>query len=172
MTPHEKDYLLAELCSGADALTEAVKGLTEVDALIRLAPDQWSAIECVEHVAVSEEYLFARILEAKLDQTTAMNRDREALIMKVGLDRTRRIPSPEVGKPKGRFGTLVEAVNGFLGARKATVAFVQNCHDDLRSKFTTHPLVPGRVNCWEILLMIAVHPRRHAQQIREIAIPR
>jgi hypothetical protein len=30
-----------------------------------------------------------------------------------------------------------------------------------------HPLL-GPANCYEILLIIAIHPHRHVQQIREI----
>jgi hypothetical protein len=32
---------------------------------------------------------------------------------------------------------------------------------------TTHPLIPV-VNCYEMLLMMAAHPLRHAKQIEEI----
>jgi hypothetical protein len=34
----------------------------------------------------------------------------------------------------------------------------------LRAKVAIHPVL-GRVNCYEMLLMMAAHPRRHAEQI-------
>jgi hypothetical protein len=40
---------------------------------------------------------------------------------------------------------------------------------DLRRELTSHPLI-GVVNCYEILLMMAVHLHRHARQIEEIAL--
>jgi hypothetical protein len=39
---------------------------------------------------------------------------------------------------------------------------------DLRVWGTDHPLIPGTVSCYEILLLIAAHPERHARQVREI----
>ncbi len=51
--------------------------------------------------------------------------------------------------------------------RERTVRLAGNCEEDLRLKTTSHPLV-GPVNCYEILLLIAVHPQRHAKQIEEI----
>ena len=72
-----------------------------------------------------------------------------------------------MGRPTGRFDTLAEAVESFLATRERTVRFVETCDEDLRSKPMTHPLM-GIINCHEALLSIAVHPRRHASQIREI----
>jgi hypothetical protein len=45
---------------------------------------------------------------------------------------------------------------------------VEGFSDDLRFWLTDHPLIPGPVNCYEILLMMSVHPVRHAEQIAEI----
>jgi hypothetical protein len=47
------------------------------------------------------------------------------------------------------------------------VQFAETCQEDLRCKITSHPII-GKVNCYEMLLMIAVHPHRHAKQIEEI----
>jgi len=58
-------------------------------------------------------------------------------------------------------------LQGFLAARERTIRFVENCNEDLRAQSTTHPIL-GTVNCYEVLLMIAVHPHRHAKQIAEI----
>jgi hypothetical protein len=44
---------------------------------------------------------------------------------------------------------------------------VYSCNEERRSKLTTHPIV-GDVNCYETLLMMAVHSRRHALQVEEI----
>ena len=69
--------------------------------------------------------------------------------------------------PTGRFATLAEAVESFLATREQTVRFVEACDEDLRAKPMAHPLL-GPINCHVALLLIAVHPRRHASQIREI----
>jgi DinB family protein len=168
MTPAEREQLLAELDRGEQSLAAAVKDFREEDASVRPAPDRWSALECLEHLVLAEEYLFSRVFAGQSNGSTMIGRDREGAVSAVALDRTRRIESPEMAKPRGRFATLAEALDGFRAARKTTRGFVDSCNEDLRAKFTTHPIVPS-VNCWENLLMIAAHPRRHAEQIQETA---
>jgi len=167
MEAHEKEKLLADLKSGRQALLDVLSGVTEDVAARIPPPGKWSILECVEHLAVSEDYLFSQITASHPSAVPMVNEKREALIVARGLDRTRTVSSPEVGRPTGRFYTLAEAVQSFLANRERTIRFVQNCGEDLRSKLTSHPII-GSVNCYETLLMIAVHPHRHAKQIEEI----
>ena len=168
MHPHEKEKLLADLDSGQKVLMDVLRDVTEDEAARSPAPGRWSVLECVEHLAVSEDYLFGQIVASHRSETRMINKQREAVTVAVGLDRSRKIQSPDVGQPTGRFSTLAEAVERFHAARKRTIQFTESCTEDLRCKITTHPLIAGDVNCYEILLMIAAHPHRHAQQIEEI----
>jgi hypothetical protein len=167
METQDKEKILTELHSGRKAFLAALTGVTE-DAAARIpSAGKWSVLECVEHVAASEDYLFLQIIQSQSSDVPIRNASREAAILTRGLDRTVPVPSPEVGKPAGRFATLSEAVQHFLESRERAIRFVEDCVEDLRSKQTTHPLV-GTVNCHEMLLMMAVHPHRHAKQIAEI----
>jgi len=167
MEADEKQSVLAELASGQEVLLSALREITGDAAVRRPAPDRWSVLECVEHLVVSEDYLFSQMVASHHSDRPIVNDRREALILSRGLDRTVKVPSPEVGRPTGRFSTLAEATERFLASRKRTIDFVEGCDDDLRSKLTTHPIV-GIVSCYETLLMMAVHPRRHALQVEEI----
>jgi hypothetical protein len=69
--------------------------------------------------------------------------------------------------PSGRFATVDQAARAFVVSRERTLRFVQSCDDDLRAKVTQHPVI-GAANCYEMLLMMAAHPYRHAVQIAEI----
>jgi hypothetical protein len=170
MEAEERARLLAELESGRKALLDVLSGVTEEVAARRPAPERWSVIECVEHLAIAEDYLFSQIAASCCSDAPTLSmpsRNREALILSRGVDRTRPVQSPEGGRPTGRFATLREAVQYFLASRERTVRFVENCREDLRSKLTSHPII-GTVNCYENLLMMAVHPLRHSKQIEEI----
>lgn len=92
---------------------------------------------------------------------------KEAGIRARGADRTRPAVSPEAVRPTGRFASLSDALRHFLASRAETIRYVENCCEDLGSMLTTQPLL-GPVNCQETLLLIVVHPERHAQQIDEI----
>lgn len=159
--------MLVDLEKGRKALLDALSGVTEEIASSSPAPGRWSVIECVEHLAIAEDYLLSQIAASCYSDAAVINKNREALILSRGLDRTRTVQSPEGGRPTGRFATLGEAMQYFLASRDRTVRFVENCSEDLRSKLTSHPIL-GTVNCHENLLMMAVHPLRHSKQIEEI----
>jgi hypothetical protein len=63
--------------------------------------------------------------------------------------------------------TLAEALSVFSSSRDRTIAYVQNLQEDPRLRTAHHPLI-GDVNCYETLLIMAIHPHRHTQQIQEI----
>jgi len=167
MEADDKASLLAHLDGGRKALLDALSGVTEDLAGRVPAPGSWSVLECVEHVTVSEAYLLSQIASASESRNAVPNRQREALILSRGADRAKGLTAPDVAAPTGRFSTLQTAVEEFIAARERTVRFVENCEDDLRAKNTSHPLV-GTVNCYEMLLMIAVHSLRHSRQIEEV----
>jgi hypothetical protein len=167
MEAHEKVEILKALESGREAFLDALNAITEDLARRSPAPGRWSALECVEHVAISEDFLFSQVTQATPSDVPVVNQEREVRILARGTDRTNPVVSPEVGRPTGRFSLLADAVQHFLDRRERTVRFVESCQEDLRSKLTTHPLL-GPVNCYEALLLMAVHPQRHAKQIQEI----
>jgi hypothetical protein len=167
MDSAEKRKMLDDLEAGSQALRDALDGIGQEQAAVRPAPDRWSVLDCVEHLAVVEEYLLGRLESAQPALEPVGTALREARIAERGADRSRRVPAPEMAHPRGRFATLVEALGHFQSMRARTVRFVENCRLDLRRQATTHPLI-GAVNCHETLLMMAMHPVRHAKQIAEI----
>ena len=167
MDKEEQIEILNALRSGQQAFLAALDGITEDFAAKRPGPERWSALECVEHVAVSEDFLRSRITQAKHAGAPLINKLREAGIVARGADRTRPSLSPDAVRPTGRFANLSDAVRHFVASRAETIRYVENCSEDLRSMLTTHPLL-GPVNCHETLLLIVVHPERHAKQIDEI----
>jgi hypothetical protein len=166
MTEQERQEILNSLEQGKAALRNALQGVTEEMAARSPAPGSWSILGCVEHLVISEEYLFRQITESEQAGAPLINERREAAIPVRGLDRSWRMESPPEGSPSGLFPTLSEAVERFLADRERTIRFVRENTEDLRSRITSHPLM-GTVNCHEMLLSIAVHCLRHIKQIEE-----
>lgn len=167
MQPHEKQELIDSLTAGRRTLIDAVDGVTE-DLAKRAEDGRWSILQCVEHLALAEDYLFGQILAATPNDTPLVNQRRERIIREHGSSRSRPMAAPEAATPQGHFATLAEALAAFSASRARTVAFVESYTMDLRAQLTTHPVVTGPVNCHEMLLMMAVHPFRHASQIQEL----
>lgn len=166
MQTSEKQEMLALLAAGRQALLEAVEGVSAQEETKEPAPGCWSVLGCVEHVGLVEDYLFARLEEGRCVEATGIDPKREKLILERTAKRTRRLPAPEAVVPVGKYATVAEALAAFEASRARTVRYVEECCEDLRAKLTTHPLL-GPTNCYETLLLIALHPARHAEQIRE-----
>jgi hypothetical protein len=169
MEEHDRQAIAERLNKGRDALLNAARGVPEDVAHRAPGPGRWSILECVEHVAVAEEYMAAQIVAAKSSAAPLINKQRETAIQERGLDRTNRRESPDVARPKARFTTAQDAMQHFLACREKTIHFVENCNDDPRALLAEHPTL-GQVNCYEMLLLMAVHPARHASQIEEIKV--
>ena len=170
MLEPEKQEVLTQLDEGRKALSEALAGIDEQMAVWKQMPTTWSILECVEHVVASEEFLLSRLMAARGSASTPPNPTRERMILERGIDRTTRVESPAVGRPRGRYLHLQDAFTGFSAVRARTIDWVGGLEGDLRSRLTDHPLIPGPVNCYEMLLIISVHPRRHAEQIQAIRV--
>jgi hypothetical protein len=168
MLSSDRQAILDELQRGRQALGDAISGVDERQAVVQPAPGRWTIVECIEHLTRAEQYMLTRLQEAYRSDQSHDNRPREAMILSRGADRTRPMESPEMGKPDGRFHSLGEALAAFDAARVQTIRYVEAFEEDPRRWITGHPLIPGPVNCYEMLLIIAVHPARHAKQIAEI----
>jgi hypothetical protein len=167
MESSEREQILALLEESRTAVTAAVAGVTDEAARRVPAEGRWSILGCAEHIAISEDYMFAQIGKASTPETPLINREREAKMLARGADRSRRIESPPEGHPTGAFPTLAAAFGHFLTSRERTMAFVRDCQEDLRAKTTWHPVLK-EANCHEMLLSIGLHALRHAKQIEEI----
>ena len=80
MKLHDKEAILAELQRGQAALLHALKDVPEDGAGRAPGPGKWSILECVEHLAVAEEYLLSQMISARQCDAPVVDERREALI--------------------------------------------------------------------------------------------
>jgi uncharacterized damage-inducible protein DinB len=153
---------------GESALNAALAGIDPSAALVRPAPGRWSVLEIVEHLAASEAALLDRLRQAAPSSVTHADPAREARLESLALNRERRIDAPDPVRPTGACSTLAEALDSFRAIRAQTIQFVADFPSDLRSSLVQHPLIPRPLNCYEMLLLMALHPIRHAAQITEL----
>ena len=170
MDENEKRVLLDSLRQSQAAFVGALDGVSEAEAVWKPAPDQWSVLECAEHVAVAEALMFGLVSNGTpIAEPAPDDRSREERFRKAALapDRSRKFAAPETTRPHGRFASLSEAVAQFVASRERAIRYVETCSEDLRSLSTVHPFA-GRITCQECLWLLIGHPVRHAEQIREI----
>ena len=167
MNETDRLFLLDELRKGRSALLDAVAGVTDAQAAFRPAADRWSILDCVEHVVVAEGFLLGRIEQATPTEIEAAPSELEGVILANGANRSRRFEAPSNARPNERFASLGDAVAAFDSARERTLRYVESYDGDLRAYTTPHP-VRGNVTGYECLLLLVMHPIRHAAQIEEI----
>lgn len=161
------DLILAKLHTCRDEYLQALAALPELHAADKPASGGWSILECAEHVALVELGLFRRMTSQFTLLTEEPGRHREALFLAHGLRRTRKVLAPESAHPNGRFATLAEAGAAFSRNRDRTIAWVETCGENLRLRSIEHPAM-GTMNAYECLILMALHPLRHIQQMREV----
>lgn len=160
--------ILDRFREGESFLNSALGGVNPEFAASKPAPDQWSIVEIVEHLAASEAFLLDRLRHASPSAVSHADPAREARLESLALNRERKIDAPQPVLPTGDCATLAEAVERLRAVRVETIEFVENFSGDLRSSLVEHPLITRPLNCYEMLLLIALHTIRHAAQINAI----
>ncbi len=162
----ERSSLVEQLRAGLDTLLQCVDGVSETQAKFKPGPDQWSIADVMEHLATTEHGMYRLITVYYEPLAEPAQRGREEMFANLGRDRREKMQAPERVRPKGRYDSLVGALDQFRENRERTITYIAACEDDLRTRATQHLL--GRISCQECLMVLIAHPIRHAEQIREI----
>ncbi|MGZ4868216.1 MAG: DinB family protein [Candidatus Angelobacter sp.] len=167
-TNPEKEMLLSLLRESREKFLGSFAGISEEQSRVHPTPDCWSVLDTVEHLTSAETLMLNLITtQRKPRQTDAPNR--EQVFLQVVADRSRKMQSPESGRPRGRFASLAEAAAQFKATRVGVIQFVEQHPEDLRASEVTHPHpAAGNVSTHEMVIIIAKHAERHAKQIEEI----
>jgi DinB superfamily len=163
----DREQLLRLLTASRKKLLESAEGLTDEQARMRPAEDRWTVLECVEHVGLVEDVMFSAVTTKMAPEEPPADRSREQEIIRRATNRSQKIGAPEIVSPGGKFATLSEALEHFERSRARTIEYVESCDSDLRSVAATHPVL-GKATGQEFMLILALHPARHALQILEL----
>ena len=170
ITDQERQKALELLARSRQTLLDAVEGVTEPQARWKPAPERWSILEYVEHLAVSDDAL-VQLVERALEsparpETDDQRRAREQKIRETPMPRGVN-RAPEALKPSARFASLAAALQAFLEARQRTLEYARTTQEDLRSHFAPHNVL-GPLDGYQWLVGNARHAESHAAHIREI----
>jgi hypothetical protein len=170
ITDQEREPALALLDRSRGAVLQAVEGVSEHQAHWKPAPDRWSILEYIEHLAISDDALIAlvkRSLQSPAHiETPEERKAREQKIRETPIPRGAN-RAPEALQPAAKFPTLAEALSAFLAARERTVEYAKSSTDDLRSHFAPHGVL-GQLDGYQWLCGNARHAESHAAHVVEI----
>jgi uncharacterized damage-inducible protein DinB len=154
--------------SSRQEVNAAARSIPAAQASAKPSPGRWSTLDCVEHIAAVEERLLGRLASAERLEEARVDLEKEEKLAAMVADRSSRANAPEAVAPNGRFTSVEQALDHFNMVRMRTVQFAEERGADLYLLAGQHPRF-GALNGAEMIVFIAAHGRRHAEQIREIA---
>jgi len=164
----DRQFLVSLLRESRERFLGSFAGVSDEQSRLHPSPECWSVLDTVEHLASAEGIMLGLITAGRAPRSAdAPNREQAFLTMVA--DRSRKMQSPEAGRPRGRFANLAAAAAQFKTTRDGVIQFVEQHPEDLRASEVNHPHpAAGRVSTHEMIIIIAKHAERHAKQIDEI----
>ncbi|MPY90207.1 MAG: DUF664 domain-containing protein [Luteitalea sp.] len=164
MTERDRQHLLAHLDMTEAWLLSELEGLSRDQLQYRMAPERWTIMEVVEHLAIGDARYWQRLQDSMKQPAAEKSEVTDADILWYGIDRTQREQAVKADLPTGRWDNVKEAVAEFRKLRKTMREYARTTRDDLRSR----RLLNGSMDVYQWFLMISTHTQRHILQIREI----
>lgn len=170
LTVDERALLTEKLEISRESLRALLTG-TKAEALNRRpAGGGWTALECAEHLVVSED-LLSHMVHEMLKTTPNVSlplelQGRDGVVVSAMADRSHKIKTFDALVPTGRYQAAGWALDAFLARRAATLDFVRTTRLPLH--YHAAPLEgAGLLDAYHWLLLIAAHTDRHIQQMRD-----
>jgi hypothetical protein len=169
----ERAAVVDHLTTSRDQVLAESAKLTDAQWTFKAAPDRWSVGEVVQHLNLSEAFLFDLQQKqlsgppATAEQLAAI-KGKEEMLRKVIPDRTKKAQAPEPLQPAaaGKMGGQAETVASFRDRRTKTIEYASTTKDDLRGRVGSSPL--GPLDGYQWLVFMAAHSERHLAQIKEV----
>ena len=172
LSKKEKKFAARYLKETHQALEQAVSGLSAAQLDFKPAADKWSIKECVYHLALSENNLWAWIYGVIKAPANPEKRSEikmtDAQVMTGLADRTTNVKTMEPFEPKNaKWNNVSEALTALKAARDGHADYMKATTEDLRNHVA--PQTPiGAMDAYQLVLFMSAHTTRHTKQIEEI----
>lgn len=166
----DRSKAISHLSNTRDLLLKTVKNLNDEQLNYKPSAESWSIAECVEHIAVSEELIFAmaqgtlkEAVDASTETSLAFSDDQ---LVQVITDRSQKVQTREEFKPTNKYDSYKGSLKAFKAKRKSNIDYLKGTQDDLRNHYFQFPF--GTADTYQVLLFMSAHSKRHILQIEEI----
>ena len=152
------------------AYLKVVKGLSDEQLNFRSDEESWSVAECVEHIAASEQSFFDLVeMTLKTDPDPSLRSEvklSDQEVIGIMENREQKVKTRPDLEPTDRYTGFDNSIDEFKSKRKSIIKYIKTTNDDLRNRYFDFPF--GKVDSYQILLLISAHVTRHTKQIQEI----
>lgn len=171
LTNEERRFAVDHLKESKEALLKSVKGHSPAQLAFKPAADKWSIQECVAHIALSEDGLWALTTNtlqqpANPEKRTDVKTTDTDLIKMIS-SRDQKAQAAEALQPaKAQWQTTESALKHFKDQRQKTIKYLKTSTEDFRNRVAQLPF--GALDAYQLLLLISSHTARHTAQINEV----
>lgn len=152
------------------AYLKVVKDLSDEQLNFRSDEESWSVAECVEHIAASEQSFFDLVeMTLKTDPDPSLRSEvklSDQEVIGIMENREQKVKTRPDLEPTDRYTGFDNSIDEFKSKRKSIIKYIKTTNDDLRNRYFDFPF--GKVDSYQILLLISAHVTRHTKQIQEI----
>lgn len=169
MTPAPASDAVALLTASRDHLVAFCATLAPEDWRRKRGSD-WSPAEVLEHLAILEGLVSARLTKTLSDPAEPNWRERTADkegTLHLAASRENKVQAPPVSHPKGQ-SDPAQLLREFGAAREVMIGLAKNSARELEQRTREHPVF-GVCNGRQWLELCAHHTERHLQQMKEAA---
>jgi hypothetical protein len=168
LSASERERAVRLLEESRDRVCGSVGDLSDAQWTFKPAPDRWSAVENVEHLALLGGRL--KTMLANIENMAPAAPDRpvqeiDALLLATVADRSTKVKAPEPALPTGRW-TPAAALEQYRAVCDE-LAEIARTSTVLRQHAVPHPLF-GPMDGYQWVLAAGAHSDRHNQQIMEV----
>lgn len=168
----------AERKTAIDLLTQteqgvlkSVAGLSDAQLNFKPAPDKWSVLDCVKHIAITEQGLWqmtnGAIQQAANPEKRSEIKATDEQVVQMIESRAKKVKTVPPMEPQNTpYKSLDEALESFKKDRAKLIEYVKTTNDDLRNHVVTFG--PGSYDSYQMVLFIGAHSNRHTQQMEEV----
>jgi Domain of Unknown Function (DUF1080)/DinB superfamily len=165
---NDRNRLLSYYHATRKQILDATTGLSPAQWKFKPAPEKWSVAEVVEHLALTEDFLFAiaaNYLQHSAPQPAEVKLTGEQLVKNI-TDRSRPAQAPAELRPTGRWPSGVEVLNEFRTRRDHMIDWLDHTKEPLKNSWARWG--GETITVYDALYTIPAHTERHLQQIIEV----
>jgi hypothetical protein len=171
LSSEERKFLIDLLEADSKKFLGNIENISDQQWNFKPSPDAWSVAQISEHIALSEDLLYAIAQKTLLtppeeEKAEALAGHEKELLVAV-MDRSSKAEAPEVLNPNGKFASKKELIEVFKAARQQTINYVRTNSDPLKNHVARHPVF-GELTAYQWLVFIAGHADRHVAQLEEV----
>ena len=167
-----RDFAMSNMHATRKLFLDATANLTPAQWNFKAGPDRWSIAECAEHIAASEDFIWA-VMEklvagpAADAEMVAKTKGKDEMLVKMVTNRDQKFQAPEPIQPKKLLSDPTEYVARFTASRDKHIHYVDVTQDSLRDRVAPHPAA-GPLDGYQWILLMSGHTERHTLQILEV----